>query len=440
MVTMNRLVFVGMTIAAAACGSDSKSGDGDGGRIDARVGPDATPAPYCTAKPGTNLKLTPIVDGLELPVLVTAPAGDGRLFVVEQPGRIRIVKDGSLLPTPFLDVEAATASRPLAERIVNTGDEQGLLGLAFHPDFANNGRFFVHYTANGSDNFYSVVVAEYTAEPGADSAGTTEKTLLRVPHPYDNHNGGTVQFGADGFLYISIGDGGGANGAYAAAHEPESLLARILRIDVDGTEGGKNYRIPPSNPWASKGGAPEMFAWGLRNPWRFTIDHDTGNVFIGDVGQERYEEINVINIDAPGLHFGWPRCEGNRVFTESPTPIDPSACDNAGQGTTGALIAYDQRGEGNPCSVVGGPTYRGTCMPDLVGHTFFGDVCTGRIETFAYEAGRTPDVVDRSGSLGTVPLEGNLSSFGVDGYGELYVTRLGRSGVGSGTVFRIEVE
>jgi glucose/arabinose dehydrogenase len=436
MAIMNRLVFAGMAMAAVACGSDNKLT----GAIDARIGPDATPAPYCTAKSGTNLKLTPIVeDGLELPVLVTAPAGDGRLFIVEQPGRIRIVKDGALLATPFLDVEAATASHPVAERLVNTGDEQGLLGLAFHPDYASNGRFFVHYTANGSDNFYRVVVAEYTAEPGADTAGTTEKTLLRVPHRHDNHNGGTVAFGADGFLYISIGDGGGANDDQMSGQEPDTLLGKILRIDVNGTAGDKNYRIPPGNPWASGGGVPEMFAWGLRNPWRFAIDHDTGNVFIGDVGQGRYEEINV-SPPGGGLNFGWPLCEGNRQFIEGDDPPEPPACNNGAQNTTGALVAYDQRTADNPCSVVGGPVYRGTCIPDLVGHAFFGDVCTGKIETFVYDGGDEVDVVDRSDTLGSERALGqNFSSFGVDGFGELYVTRLGRSD-GPAAVFRIEVE
>jgi glucose/arabinose dehydrogenase len=436
MVTMNRLVFVGMTMAAAACGGDK---NGDGGRIDAGIGPDASPAPYCTAKLGTNLKLTPIVEsGLELPVLVTAPAGDERLFIVEQPGRIRIFKDGSLLATPFLDVEAATASRPLAERIVNTGNEQGLLGLAFHPAYATNGRFFIHYTANGSGNFFSVVVAEYTAEPGADEAATTEKTLLRIPHRHDNHNGGTVQFGADGFLYISVGDGGGANDDQMSGQNPDTLLGKILRIDVDGTDGENNYRIPTGNPWSTSGGVPEMFAWGLRNPWRFSIDHESGNVFIGDVGQARYEEINLAT--TAGLNFGWPLCEGNRQFDENEDVVEPPACDNSARSTTAPLIAYDQRTADNPCSVIGGPAYRGTCMPDLVGHVFFGDVCTGKIETFEYEAGQSPDVVDRTDDLNSDGvLAQNFSSFGVDGFGELYVTRLGQND-GRGAVYRIEVE
>jgi glucose/arabinose dehydrogenase len=442
MAIMNRLVFAGMTMAAAACGSDNKLT----GAIDARIGPDATPAPYCTAKSGTNLKLTPIVeDGLELPVLVTAPAGDGRLFIVEQPGRIRIVKDGALLATPFLDVEAATASRPVEERLVNTGDEQGLLGLAFHPDYASNGRFFVHYTANTARDPRSVVVSEFTAEAGADTARTTEKVLLRIRHNRENHNGGMLQFGPDRYLYIAVGDGGGANHSENGGpteQTPDSKLGVILRIDVN---NGDPYGIPPTNPWAQSGGAPEMFAWGLRNPWRFHIDHDTNNMFIGDVGQARYEEINVVPGGTPGLNFGWPFCEGNRelVVEEDPQngpPIVPPECDNSEHGTTGALIAYDQRTADNPCSVVGGPTYRGTCMTDLVGHTFFGDVCTGKVQTFEYEPGQTPDVIDRSDDLGTGPLAQNLSSFGVDGFGELYVTRLGRSGGGSGAVYRIEVE
>jgi glucose/arabinose dehydrogenase len=445
-VIMNRLVFVGMTMAAAACGGDSKQNGDGGSRIDGRIGPDATPAPYCSPKAGTNLKLTPIVEGgLELPVLVTAPTGDPRLFVLEQPGRIRIVKDGSLLEAPFLDVEAATASRPVEERLVNTGDEQGLLGLAFHPDYASNGRFFVHYTANTARDPRSVVVSEFTAEPGADAARTTEKVLLRIPHNRDNHNGGMVQFGPDGYLYIAVGDGGGANHSEdggPTTQNPDSKLGVILRIDVN---SGDPYGIPASNPWAQSGGAPEMFAWGLRNPWRFFIDHQTNNMFIGDVGQGRYEEINVVPNGAPGLNFGWPYCEGNRELDVRDDPRDgppivPPECDNSEHDTTAPLIAYDQRGDGNPCSVVGGPTYRGTCIPDLVGHTFFGDVCTGRIETFEYQAGQTPEVVDRSGDLGSPGrLAQNFSSFGVDGFGELYVTRLGRSD-GPAAVFRIEVE
>jgi glucose/arabinose dehydrogenase len=445
MVTMNRLVFVGLTMAAAACGGDSKQ-NGDGGRIDARIGPDATPAPYCSPKAGTNLKLTPIVEsGLELPVLVTAPAGDPRLFIVEQPGRIRIVKDGSLLEAPFLDVEAATASRPVEERLVNTGDEQGLLGLAFHPDYATNGRFFVHYTANTAGDPRSVVVSEFTAEPGADTARATEKVLMRIRHLRENHNGGMLQFGPDGYLYIAVGDGGGANHSEDGGPDeqrPDSKLGVILRIDVN---SGDPYGIPSTNPWAEAGGAPEMFAWGLRNPWRFFIDHETNNMFIGDVGQGRYEEIDVVPNGTPGLNFGWPFCEGNRelVVEEDPDngpPIVPPECDNSEHDTTAALIAYDQRGEGNPCSVVGGPTYRGTCIPDLVGHTFFGDVCTGSIQTFEYRTGQTPDVVDRSGDLGSQSrLSNNFSSFGVDGFGELYLTRLGRSD-GPAAVFRVEVE
>ena len=420
---MHRLVIVpvalGATIAALSCDSSNTP-----------LAP-TPPAPYCTPKSGTNLKLTKIVDGLELPVFVTAPAGDSRLFILEQPGRIRILKDGALLPTPFLDFDDVTV--PVADRLNASGDERGLLGLAFHPDYKTNGRFFVHYTSS-----QNIIVAEYTAEPAADTASTTGKILIRESHIRDNHNGGTVAFGPDGFLYASIGDGGGANDSEEGGQNTEKLLGKILRIDVN---SGDPYGIPDGNPWKSGGGVPEMFAWGLRNPYRFSIDPQTRHMFIGDVGQGVWEEVSVVPNLTPGLNFGWPVFEGPDCFDDD-TDGD-EGCDSPGD-YVAPTYAYDQRESAdpaNPCSVVGGVVYRGTCMPDVVGEYFFGDYCTGYIKSFTFKSGEQPDIDDRSDDLNTDNLtRSNLSSFGTDGFGELYVTALGKDPLDSGTVYRVEVE
>jgi hypothetical protein len=418
-------------------GDDDAGSSSDGGprvdarpRADARPVADAAPAPYCTPSAGTNLRLVPIVSGLDLPVYLTAPAADRRLFVLEQAGRIRVVKDGAVLGTPFLDLESL--SLPAADRLNNAGEERGLLGLAFHPDYASNGRFYVHYTAAAN-----IIVAEYTADPASDVARTTGRVVLRVPHNRDGHNGGTVQFGPDGYLYISIGDNtDGVNGQSLT-----TMLGKLLRIDVDETP----YAIPADNPFTT--GAREVFAYGLRNPYRFSIDGQTGNIFIGDVGFAKWEEIDVIPGGDRGLNFGWQRCEGAEVYDDS-DPEDDNGAPNGPCNLAGAVnpvFAYDQRDStdpDNPCAVIGGAVYRGTCVPALAGHYVFGDLCTGKVKSFVYTEGQTPNVVDRSTDLDVDRLlYQNLSGFGVDGFGELYVIALGRSApVTSGTVYRIEVQ
>jgi len=402
-------------LAVAACGGSSSSSDA--GLVDALV-VDAPPAPYCTSKPGTTLKLTAVATGLRDPVWVTAPAGDNRVFILEQPGVIRVMRDGSLSPTPYLDLQ---------DRVNATGDEQGLLGLAFHPQFAQNGKFYVHYTSNDAQ----LVIAEFTATPSADTAPVASaRTLMAVPHNYDNHNGGTVAFGPDGFLYISMGDGGGADNFLGNGQNPQSKLAKVLRIDVD---TGSPYGIPPGNPWATSGGVPEMFAWGLRNPYRFSIDPATGDVYIGDVGQGTYEELDYVPHGTVGLNFGWAVFEGPMCFTADPDGDE--GCDMPAPYRAAAL-AIDRRSNGEN-SIVGGHVYRGACMPDLDGTYFFGDYGAGRIKTLKIEGGvavgeqdRTPDL-DPGGNL----VYQQLSSFGVDGFGELYVTAHE-----SGRVYRIEVE
>ena len=409
-------------IAAAALAAAAFTGCGGGGGNNQDSGGsnvDAPPAPYCTPRPGTNLKLTLIASGLNRAVGVAAPLGDPRLFAIEQVGRIRVIRDGNLLPDPYID---------LTNRVNAVGSEQGLLGLAFHPGFAQNGRVFVFYT---SDPYGDIVVSELGSTPTADVANPAERVIMTIERRsnQDNHNGGTVAFGNDGFLYISVGDGGAADNYLENGQNPDTRMAKILRIDVDGAQP---YAVPASNPWAAGGGAPEMWAWGLRNPWRFSIDPATGDMFIGDVGQGWYEEVDYMPAGQSGLNFGWAVFEGPDCFTADP---DMGAGCSAPAPYTPALVATDRRTNGD-CSVVAGHVYRGTCMPDLAGHFFFGDYCGGTVRTLRVQGGAAVDQVDRTEDVDPDGLlYQGLSSFGTDGYNELYVTQ-----VASGRVYRIEVE
>lgn len=418
---------VAALLCAAACGNDGGKGNGDA-PVDAPPGIDAPgfpPAPYCTPKSGTTLKLTPVATQLRKPLGVVAPVGDPRLFVLEQEGTIRIVKDGVLLPTPFLDLTA---------KVQSTGLEQGLLGMAFHPDFAQNGKFYVFYTHGATGD---VRVSQFKTAPDADVAGTAEKVILEDARPagYGNCNGGTLAFGPDRKLYISVGDGGGNNNFTGSGQDPNTVHAKILRIDVD---GGDPYAIPDDNPWAHGGGVPEMFAWGLRNPWRMAIDPATGDVYIGDVGEAWYEEIDYVPAGQRGLDFGWAVLEGPDCFT-----LDPAG--NAGCSDTSMLTAplwADDRRAGHPGendgAIVAGGVYHGACMPDLAGRFFFGDYRAGKVRSLKVAGGAATDVRDHTDDLdpgGTLLFSGGMASFGVDGYGELYVTA-----IQSGRVYRIEIE
>lgn len=398
---------------AASCGSSSSqidAGDSDdsGANIDAPAQIDARPpgadaaVATCTPASGTALDLELVAEGLERPVLVTAPPGDKRLFIVEQPGRIRIVKDGALLPTPFLDIDPA---------VRDTGNEQGLLGLAFHPDFATNGRFYVDYIAQ--DPQADSVVAEYRVT-GANpdiADDSTEQRLMVIDQPASNHNGGMLEFGADGFLYISLGDGGSQHDPDGNGQNTKTWLGSILRIDVD---TGSPYGIPAGNPFANSANGiddprPEIWAWGLRNPWRFSFDRQTDYIYIGDVGQDAWEEINIGGTGA-GINYGWRVMEGDQCFMAA-------TCDQAG--LAGPIVAYSHGG--GRCSVTGGYVYRGSCIPGIQGWYFYGDACTDQIWKIEYPGNNTP--VDLSAELGTGVIE-SLSSFGQDATGELYVTSL----------------
>ena len=264
--------------------------------------------------------LEPVASGLSFPLYLTAPAGDARLFIVEKGGAIRIIKDGALLPTPFLN---------LAGR-VSTGGEQGLLGLAFDPAYATSGRFIVHYT----DVIGTTIVSSFRVAVGdADQADPVSETvLLTVEQPFDNHNGGQILFGPDGMLYIGLGDGGGSADPGGRGQSVADLLGGILRVDV---ASGTGYTVPPDNPFVGRADArPEIWSYGLRNPWRFTFDPATGDLYIADVGQNAWEEVDVVTAAGGagrGLNFGWAITEGNHCF-------GAAGCDQTG--LTPAVLEY----------------------------------------------------------------------------------------------------
>ncbi len=354
---------------------------------------DAEPEP----PPIPDLKLTEVASGFSAPLFLDAPAGDNRLFVVERGGLIKIVSGGVVLPTPFLDISDRT----------NGQGEQGLLGLAFHPDYAGNGRFFVNHT-NPSGN---TIIAEYrvSADPNVADPDS-RRIVLIVLQPSQNHNGGMIAFGPDGYLWIGSGDGGGSGDPFGNGQDPGTLLGALLRIDVD---GALPYEVPVDNPFVGGGGAAEVWAYGLRNPWRFSFDQD--QVYIADVGQFQWEEVNVAPVDVAGVNYGWNVMEGAHCFSPS------SGCNTAGK----RLPALEY-GHGDGCSVTGGYVYRGA-IPGLAGTYFYSDFCSAFLRSFVYEGGAATD--RRTWNIGALS---RVSSFGTDGHGELYVVSL------TGTVHRID--
>jgi len=333
--------------------------------------PTATPAPPTDGDPfdpgAVALGVEVVVSGLDQPVDIAAPDdGSGRVFIVEQPGRIRLVEDGQLAREPFLDIIDRIAS----------GGERGLLGLAFHPDFPADHRLFVNYTDVNGDT----VIAEYRVdETGNASDPNSERILLQIDQPYPNHNGGAVVFGPDGMLYIATGDGGSGGDPHRNGRRLDTLLAKILRIDVDGTpntEQGR-YRIPDDNPFLDDPDAmPEIWVTGLRNPWRMRFDGETRNLWIGDVGQGAWEEIDVAPAGVGGLDFGWNRMEGFDCFEPS------DGCDE--NGLTLPVAAY---GHDLGCAVIGGVVVRDPDQPLLDDGYLFSDSCSGLL--WVLDAGDT---------------------------------------------------
>ena len=365
-------------------------GCGGGGSVSIVVGDDPdddTPA----------VRLVLVASGFDSPVHVThAGDGSGRLFVVERGGRVRIVRGGAVDATPFLDISAR----------ITSGGEQGLLSIAFPPDFAARRHFYVHYTSlQGVGN---TVVARFSlaADDIADAASETE--LLTVVQPFRNHNGGQLAFGPDGMLYIGLGDGGGSGDPLGSGQELGTLLGKLLRIDVE--SGATPYAIPADNPFAD-----EIWAYGLRNPWRFSFDRASGDLYIGDVGQGSAEEIDFQPAGTAGLNYGWSRMEGSACFRAA-------TCEQGG--LTQPVATYDH--SAGDCSVTGGHVYRGSEFPALQGIYVYGDFCSGRMWSLRRDAGgewRNELLLDSALQI---------SSFGEDEAGNLYVADL------DGGIYRIE--
>ena len=337
---------------------------------------------------GGRFKLTRVVDGLDAPLYVTQPSGDPRLFVVEQTGRIRAIQDGSPAKVPFAN---------LAKEI-SSGGERGLLSVAFHPAFAQNGLLYVDYTDRNGDTR----IVELHAKPGAATIDAQRRVLLKIKQPFDNHNGGQLQFGPDGFLYIGMGDGGSGGDPQGNGQKGSTLLGKLLRIDVDHASGGRRYAIPATNPFRGRAGwRPEIYALGLRNPWRFSFDSTSGDLWIGDVGQGDWEEIDhVARGRGRGANFGWNRREGRHHFADGGF--------GAGR-VTGPVHEYSHA-DGD-CSVTGGYVYRGPGIPALAGRYVFADYCSGRLWSLPRNGGAARD----EGK------PGGVTSFGIDADRRLYL-------------------
>ncbi|MGE5090862.1 MAG: PQQ-dependent sugar dehydrogenase [Bacillota bacterium] len=381
----NTAIALAMIVMLRGCGG------GDGG------------TPPSTLTPGTDsVTLRLVASGLDFPLYLTAPAGDPRLFIVEKTGRIRIVKNGAVVAAPFLDLSAS----------VSGSSEQGLLGLAFDPQYATSGRFYVDYTDRNGDTRISRF--RVSADPDVAEAAS-EEVILTVPQPYSNHNGGQVAFGPDGDLYIGMGDGGSGGDPQGHGQNPNDLLGSLLRLDVAGATG---YSIPRGNPYAGGAGRPEVFSIGLRNPWRFSFDRANGDLYIADVGQNEREEVDVSTAGSgggKGLNYGWNRMEGTACY-------GASTCDRSGL----ALPVMDYT-HADGCSITGGYVYRGTALPNLAGTYFYGDYCNGWVRSFRYEGGQAGTAREWP----TLKPGGQITSFGEDASGELYVTQQ------DGKVFRI---
>jgi glucose/arabinose dehydrogenase len=355
-----------------------------------------------------DVGLEEVASGFDQPLFVTTPPEDAdRLFVVEQGGTIQVVADGEIAAEPFLDI---------VEQVGSEGSEQGLLGLAFAPDYAESGLFYVNYT----DLDGNTVVSRFTVGDDPNVADLeSEEVILQQDQPRANHNGGVLAFGPDGYLYIGLGDGGGQGDPNGNGQNLSTWLGKILRIDVDpaNVAEGETYAIPEDNPFVDEAeAAPEIWVYGLRNPWRFTFDRETGDMWVGDVGQSEIEEVTLLPVaDGGGQNLGWNITEGTNCY------VEPD-CDQSG--LTPPTLEYTHEVGG--CSVTGGYVYRGESMPDLQGVYVFADYCSGLL----WGAGQAAD-----GSwVMADPIETGLSisSFGEDTTGEQYLTDLS-----GGTVYQL---
>ena len=355
-----------------------------------------------TPPPTLTLLFSPFVtSGLTAPLFLAAPLNDGRIFIVEQAGKIRVVRNGVLQATPFLDITS---------RVRSSGGEQGLLSVAFHPQYATNHFFYVYFTTQTNGD---IRIERFTTTADPEVADPTTSTLIiTAPHStFDNHNGGLLTFGPDGMLYAGIGDGGGSGGQLGTGQDFNSLLASMIRLDVD---NGDPYAIPADNPFVGQAGKRgELWAKGLRNPWRYAFDGPTGLLFIADVGQGLWEEVDVEPANRGGLNYGWNIMEGLSCY-------NATTCNQTGLELP--VLVYDHTT--GACSITGGYVYRGRAIPEITGNYFYSDFCKGWLRSFRYDNGAV--IGQKDWGLAKT----SVKSFGVDAAGELYV-------VSSNSVFKI---
>ena len=385
-----------VTIAAlflASCGGGSSS-----------PSPNPTPTP---SGPPPMLALNLVVSGLSSPLDLESPDdGSGRLFVVEQGGRIKIIQNSNVLSPAFLDISSK----------ITTGGEMGLLGVTFHPNFSSSRKFYVNYVRTLAGQIQSVIAEYSVATPTSNQTdASTERILLTVNQVgnFNNHKAGELAFGADGFLYFGLGDGGSGGDPNGNGQNKQTLLGKMMRIDVDGTSAGLQYRIPSDNPFVSGGGLPEIYAYGFRNPWRFSFDRPSNRMFVADVGQGSFEEVDIVQ---KGGNYGWNTMEGNHCFNPA------TGCNMSGLSLP--IAEYDHS---VGIAVIGGYVYHGTSVATLQGTYVFGDL-NGKIFGLQETA---PNNWTRT-LLATTSTQ--LSSFGQDQSGELYVVDL------SGSVFKIKAQ
>jgi glucose/arabinose dehydrogenase len=351
--------------------------------------------------PEVTLRAVQVASGLSNPLYLTAPTGDNRLFVVEQPGRVRIIRGGALLAQPFLDITAKVLS----------GGERGLLSIAFHPRYATNGYLYASYTDLAGDTKIERYTVSAANADVVDPA--TAQHVLSVAQPYANHNGGLVLFGPDGMFYVGLGDGGAGGDPHNYGQSTATLLGKLLRLDVD---GGTPYAIPAGNPFIGQAGArAEIWALGLRNPWRFAFDRAAGLLYVADVGQSEWEEVHVASANRAGVNYGWRVLEGSECYAAA-------TCNS--QGLERPVLEYSHN-EG--CSITGGFVYRGARISAIAGHYFYSDYCSGFLRSFRYAGGQAVD--RRSWSVGSL---GSVLSFGEDADGEMYVLSA------NGRVYRLD--
>jgi glucose/arabinose dehydrogenase len=381
-VAISALCLIGAAAGVAAC-----SGNSSGPPVD------------------VTLRAVEVASGLSNPLYLTAPVGDDRLFIVEQVGRVRILRAGALLAQPFLD---------LTGQVSPDGGERGLLSIAFHPQFAANGYVYASYTDVAGDTRIERYTVSATNRDAVDPSSA--QLILAVAQPYANHNGGLIVFGPDGMLYVGLGDGGSGGDPHNYGQSTATLLGKLLRLDVN---GGTPYAIPAGNPFIGQAGArAEVWGLGLRNPWRFAFDRVGGNLYVADVGQNRVEEVHVVPSNRAGVNYGWRVLEGSECY-------NATTCNT--QGLELPVLEYPHAN--GACSITGGAVYRGSAIPGIVGHYFYGDYCAGFVRSFQYANGQAVD--RREWDVGSV---GSVLSFGEDLAGELYVLSA------NGRVYRLEAQ